>query len=98
MREVVDPQLPPSLFEAELGEPVQQALTTAIAAAAPTLDPRTVQLCAQSFLAQLVHVLHAHRFTPAGEDRDDARTLAEIVEHIVRFTLAAIHRLQEARS
>lgn len=97
MREVVDPQLPPGLFEAELGEPVQQALTTAIANSAPSLDPRTVQLCAQSFLAQLVHILHAHRFSPGGEDRGDARTLTEIVEHIVLFTLAAIHRLQEAR-
>jgi hypothetical protein len=56
-----------------------------------------VGLCAQSFLAQLLHLLHAHRFAPGGDDRGDGFALDELVEHIVRFTLAAIHRLQEAR-
>ena len=98
MREIVDPQLPRGLFDAELVRPVQRALTTAIASAAPALDARTVRLCAQSFLAQLVHVLHAERFAPSEEDRADHLEPADLVDHIVHFTLAALDRLQETRS
>ena len=99
MREVVDPQLPRDLFETELVLPVQRALISAITATAPRLDERTVQLSAQSFIAQLVHVLHAHRFAPGGDDGAvDAFELTELVDHVVRFTIAAIDRLQEART
>jgi len=99
MRELIDPQLPPDMVETELVEPVQQALTTAMAAHAPRLPERTVQLAAQSFLAQLVHVLHARRLAP-GVDDGDSETLdpSELVHHIVRFTIAALERLQESRS
>ncbi len=76
---------------------MQRALTTAIASAAPALDERTVRLCAQSFLAQLVHVLHAERFAPSEEDAADHLEPADLVDHIVRFTLAALDRLQETQ-
>lgn len=99
LREVVDPQLPQDVLDTELVVPVRQRLTSAIAAAAPSLDERTVQLCAQSFVGQLMHVLHAHRLTPGGEPADQAAgRLDELVEHVVRFTIAALERLQEDRS
>jgi AcrR family transcriptional regulator len=97
MREVVDPQLPRDLFETELVLPVQSALTATVAAAAPHLNERTVQLCVQSFIAQLVHVLHAHRFTPSSDDGSAAFELAELINHIVCFTVAALGHLQETQ-
>lgn len=99
LREVVDPQLPRDLFETELVMPVQQRLTSAIAVAAPGLDEHTVQLCTQSFIGQLMHVLHAQRLAPADHERGgEALGLAELVDHVVRFTVAALVRLQEDRS
>ena len=99
MREMVDPQLPREVFASELVRPVQRALTAAIAGAAPTLGSRTVQLCVQSFIAQLVHVLLAQQLAAAsGGDHLDANARAEMVDHVVRFTPAAIDRLQETTS
>jgi AcrR family transcriptional regulator len=96
MREVIDPRLPRHLFETELVLPVRRALTSAIREAAPSLAERTVQLCAQSFIAQLVHALHAHRFDPGGDEAPAGpAALAELVDHVVRFTTAAIDHLQE---
>jgi len=99
MRELVDPQLPGHRFETELVIPVRQALTGAIAAAAPGLDERTVQLCAQSFLAQLVNLLLSLPVT-ADSAHEHAKPfeLAELAEHAVGFTIAAIDRLQEVRT
>ena len=99
MREIVDPLLPPDFFQTELIVPVNRALTAVVAEAAPELSEREVQLCVQSFLGQLLHVIHAQRVaaTSVGEP-DDPFTPAELVEHVVRFTVAAIERLRRRMS
>jgi len=96
MREIVDPLLPPDFFHTELIVPVNQALSAVVARAAPELSERDVRLCAQSFLGQLLHVIHAQRVaaTSVGEPNDPF-THAELAEHVVRFTVAAIERLRE---
>lgn len=96
LREVVDPLLPADLLRRELVLPVAKALRSAVATAAPELDDRMVRLCVQSFLAQLIHVMHAHRFSavePNGPDRE--LSILELVQHTVRFTVAGIERLRE---
>ena len=96
LREIVDPQLPPDFFHTELIVPVNRALNAAIGAAAPELDKREVRLCVQSYLGQMLHAMHAQRVAVAevGEPAEPF-TPAELVEHVVRFTVAAIERLRE---
>jgi AcrR family transcriptional regulator len=98
LREIVDPLLPTDFFHTELIVPVNRALNAAVAEAAPELDNREVRLCVQSFLGQLLHAMHAQRVAVAdlGEPAD-VFTPADLVEHVVRFTVAAIERLREGR-
>ncbi len=98
LREIVDPLLPRDFFHTELIVPVNRALNAAVAAAAPELSSREVRLCVQSFLGQLLHAMHAQRVAVAevGEPAD-LFTPAELVEHIVRFTAAAIERLRQEK-
>jgi AcrR family transcriptional regulator len=99
MREIVDPYLPRDLFQSELFTPVNLALVRALSAAAPEIPERTVLLCVQSFVAQLLHVINAQRlFAIGGHRRLDPFTLAELEEHIVRFTIAGIERLREVHA
>ncbi len=94
-QEMSDPQLPPGFFRNELVVPVNRALQQTLAAAAPELPERTVQLCVQSFLAQLLHIIHARQFAAAKGGSPHPFTVAELVDHIVRFTTAGIERLCE---
>jgi AcrR family transcriptional regulator len=96
LREIVDPLLPRDFFQTELIIPVNRALNGAVAAAAPELSAREVQLCVQSFLGQLLHAMHAHRVAVAdvGETAD-VFTPADLVKHVVRFTVAAVERLRD---
>jgi AcrR family transcriptional regulator len=96
MREIVDPLLPPDFFHTELIVPVNRALNAAISEAAPELSEREVRLCVQSFLGQLLHVMHAQRVAATSvEEPGDPFTPAELVEHVARFTVAGIERLRE---
>ncbi len=98
MREIVDPLLPPDFLHSELIVPVNRALNAAVAEAAPELSEREVRLCVQSFLGQLLHVMHAQRVAATSvEDSNDPFTPTELVEHVVRFTAAGIERLRKDR-
>ena len=54
-RELVEPQLGARFLLVEVLEPLQQALSEALAAACPGLSAKTLNLCIHSFLAQLAH-------------------------------------------
>jgi len=96
MREIADPLLPPGFFHTELIVPVNRALTEVVAKVAPELSEREVRLCVQSFLGQLLHVIHAQRVTATSVlEPDEPFTRAELAGHVVRFTVAAIERLRE---
>jgi AcrR family transcriptional regulator len=96
LREIVDPLLPRDFFQTELIVPVNLALSAAVAEAAPELTNSEVRLCVQSFLGQLLHAMHAQRVAVADVDETaDPFTPAVLVEHTVRFTIAAIERLRE---
>lgn len=95
-REMADPQLPPGFFREHLVIPVNRALVGAVAAAAPELDEQTVRLCVQSFVGQLLHVVHAHQFAAVkATPPPPPVAVAELAAHIVRFTVAAVERLRE---
>lgn len=96
LREIVDPLLPRGFFHAELLLPVNQALTRAVTRAAPRLGERTIALCAQSFIAQLLHVINVQRLAAgSAEGQSHPFTVSESIEHIVRFTIAGILGLKE---
>ena len=95
LREVVDPLLPPGFFHRELIVPVSRALAATVARAAPELSEREIRLCVQSFLGQLLHVMHTQRIEVTGlAGDDDPLSTAELVDHVVRFTVAGVNRLQ----
>jgi AcrR family transcriptional regulator len=95
LREIADPLLPWGFLHGELIVPVNRALAAAVGRAAPELSDREVRLCVQSFLGQLLHSTHAQRFAGAGSEHDDdSSSLAELVEHVVRFTVAGIDHLR----
>ncbi len=95
LREVADPLLPRGFLYRELIQPVNRALAVAVGRAAPELSERDVRLCVQSFLGQLLNAMHARRLAVSDpEDYDDPLTDAELVDHVVRFTVAGISRLR----
>jgi AcrR family transcriptional regulator len=88
-RETFEPQLPPEIFRSEMAEPVRRVLVDAIAGVARGASVRSIELCVESLIAQLVHALRleclvTHR-TPGGLPR-----LEEVTAHIVRFSAAGI--------
>jgi AcrR family transcriptional regulator len=95
LREIVDPLLPPDFFRTELIVPVNRALTEVVTRVAPELSERQVRLCVQSFLGQLLHNIHAQRVAAtSAAEADDPFTHAELAEHVVRFTVAAIEGMR----
>ena len=95
-RELLDAQLPPGFFRREMIVPVRAALEQAFGRVAPGLDPDAASSCAQSFVAQLSHLVSMQRYQ--GEDGGgpaDTRPLDAALEHIVRFTAAGIRAYSE---
>jgi len=90
MRELLDPQLPPETFAAEMILPIRRALVGALRSLEPTLPEREAVLCIQSFIAQLSNVFHLQRFAQAGATSTVPATPTEHVRHIVTFTAAGI--------
>ncbi len=89
-QEMIDPQLPPATFQAEMIEPVQRALVSALEQVCPELARRDAQLSVHSLIGQLVHVVHLQRCLPIA---DGSWELPDLVAHTVRFSAAGIRSL-----
>jgi AcrR family transcriptional regulator len=89
-QELIDPQLPPETFNAEMVEPMERALMDALGQVCPDLQREDAQLCIHSLIGQLVHAVNLQRCLPEG---DGNRRLPEMVEHTVRFSVAGIRAL-----
>ena len=87
-QEMIDPQLPPETFLAEMIEPVEKAMTAAFAQVCPELSPRDAKLCLHSLVGQLVHAVKLQRVFP-----ETLADLRELVDHTVRFSAAGIRAL-----
>jgi len=94
-REMVDPQLPPELFWLEMAEPVRRALAAALAPVAPKVEPRALELCIESLVAQLTHAMTLQRLPRSATAPADLPFLEEVTEHIVRFTAAGIRGIAD---
>jgi AcrR family transcriptional regulator len=89
-QELIDPQLPPETFNAEMVEPMERALIAALSQVCPDLPREDAQLCIHSLIGQLVHAVNFQRCLPEG---DGNRRLPELVDHTVRFSVAGIRAL-----
>jgi len=89
-QEMIDPQLPPATFHAEMVEPIEKAMVDALAQVCPELSRADAQLSLHSLVGQLVHAVHLQRCLPAGDGRLD---LPVFVAHAVRFSVAGIRAL-----
>jgi len=89
-QEMIDPQLPQATFHAEMVEPLEKAMVAALDQVCPDLARRDAQLCVQSLVGQLVHVVHLERCLHSSERRWE---LPELVAHAVRFSVAGIRAL-----
>jgi len=94
-RELVEAQLPPELFWSEMAEPVRRTLAAALARVVPGVEPRSMELCIQSLVAQLVHVMTIQRMPRSGAAPVDVPLLEEVTDHIVRFTAAGIRGIAD---
>ena len=98
-REMLDPVLPPDMVATEIMRPVQQMLTDAIARFTPGVTPADARLCALAVVAQLVQVAHRMRRAEVTGRRDnDVRSLATVVNHLVRFSAAGARACRESAS
>ena len=87
-QEMIDPQLPPATFEAEMIDPIESALVVALSQVCPELSRPDAQLCVHSLVGQLVHVVHLRRCLATGRWE-----LPDLVAHAVRFSAAGIRAL-----
>ena len=94
--EMIDPQLPPETFHAEMILPLQQAFGARLVKVCPELSREQAELCAHSLIGQLVHVVKLQRCLP--EASGPAWQLPDLVEHTLRFSAAGIRTLHQAAS
>jgi AcrR family transcriptional regulator len=90
-RELLDPQMPLDFLLSEMILPLQETLAQAIETIDPGVQPKTIRLCIQSFVAQLIHFVRIRRLAQVGENvQPFAFSLPELIDHMVRFTAAGI--------
>jgi AcrR family transcriptional regulator len=89
-QEMIDPQLPPATFQAEMLDPIEKALVDALAQVCPELGQREARLCVHSLVGQLVHAVHMQR---CMADESASWNLPDLVNHAVRFSVAGIRAL-----
>jgi TetR/AcrR family transcriptional regulator, regulator of cefoperazone and chloramphenicol sensitivity len=96
-REMLDPQLPPELFLAEVVLPVHEALAEAIVAVTPGLAATTARLCVLSIVGQLLQVANRLRGTAASPGWSaELPPVHEMVSQIVRFSAAGVRACARA--
>jgi AcrR family transcriptional regulator len=89
-RELLDPQLPPGTLSRQLIAPVQAAFIKAIRSTGLDLGPREARRCAQSVVAQLVHVVRMRGMPRTNGPARGDFAFPGMVDHIVRFSAAGL--------
>jgi len=91
LRERDDPHLPRGFFMTEVIEPLRRATIEPLKRACSALDDVTIELCLDSIVAQLLHLIHTRSFYE-GVDKDQMPILdtQRALTHIVAFSIAGI--------
>ena len=90
-REMLDPHLPRRVLFETMIDPVQESLASALRRVVPGLGAEDAELCVQSIVGQLVHVIH-HARLRHGTDAPSwpAAELDRMARHITRFSAAGV--------
>lgn len=95
-REMVDKHLPQNVFVEEMVVPVMVALQRALMRLCPGLDEVNARLAILSVVGQLVHTVCAKTMLEQSDNPAVPKfELAEIVEHVVKFSAAGIRACAE---
>ncbi|MHC4529600.1 MAG: CerR family C-terminal domain-containing protein, partial [Planctomycetota bacterium] len=90
-REMLDQHLPTNMFVEELVTPTMTAMGQALVDVCPGLDKSKIPLVIYSLAGQLAHSVHVKAmFDRTDKPEVPKLDLAELVEHIVKFSAAGI--------
>lgn len=86
-----DPHLPKGFFMTEVIEPLRRTTVEPLKRTCSALDDVTIDLCLDSIVAQLLHLIHTRSFYE-GVDKDQRPILdtERTLTHIVAFSIAGI--------
>jgi len=95
-REMIDPRLPADMFAADVIQPTMQIMRALLVKVCPGIDQSKIPLMIFSIAAQLVHMIRVKGML--GHDLPAEMRcwdVAEVVEHIVRFSAGGIRAYME---
>jgi hypothetical protein len=96
---MIDKHLPQNVFIEEMVVPVMAALQQALMRICPGLDELKARLAILSIVGQLVHTVCARTMLERSNNPAVPKfDLAEIVQHIVRFSAAGIRDYAEGEA
>jgi AcrR family transcriptional regulator len=98
-REMIDQHLPANMFVEEMIIPVMTALQQALMKICPGLEEAEAQLAILSIVGQLIHTVGAKAMFEWTDNPDIPKfELAEVVDHIVKFSAAGIRAYAEEKT
>jgi len=98
-REMIDRHLPQNMFVEEMIIPVMTALQKALVKICPGLEESKAQLAILSIVGQLIHTVCAKAMFEWTDNPDIPKfELAEVVDHIVKFSAAGIRAYAEEKT
>lgn len=98
-REMIDRHLPQNMFVEEMIIPVMTALQKALVKICPGLEESKAQLAILSIVGQLIHTVCAKAMFEWTDNPDIPKfELAEVVDHIVKFSTAGIRAYAEEKT
>jgi len=95
-REMIDPRLPAEMFAVDVIQPTMQIMRVFLMKAYPEIDPSKIPLMIFSVAAQLVHMIRVKGMFDHGLPAEmRCWDVAEVVEHIVKFSAGGIRAYME---
>ncbi len=97
IREMLNPNLPRSMFADEMAIPTISALGKALSEVCPDLKQKETIMCVLSLIGQLMHAVHLNEVFRTEENITlPIPSFSEMVEHIVQFSAAGIREMAGA--
>ncbi len=99
MKEQQEPHLPKHSFAEQLVLPAKSGMKEALVQACPGLEDSAADLCVQSIIGQLHHLMQTQALDERPNHKNMPITdLPECIEHIVRFSAAGVRQYVNAKA